>query len=423
MHFLMAGCNPRAVDNHRKDGNLQSRKITVAVCAGALLLLSLALTGPVTAATPVRCGAVITVSTTLNADLGPCSGNGLVVRASGITVNLDGHTISAKNKAAETAGVLLDHVTGTTVQSGTVTGFDAGVHVDGGSGNTITAISAVNNMNDNINSKVADQCMFGDGIILTDSDTNTVSANTANHNGPYAGISLVGDSDGNTVQNNNVYDSNVPNTAKGGGVGTCGPRPIQDIGIRMAGPGADNNVVRSNRVVNSAVGGITIHGYVFCPPLEGGGCGSAADQNTGNLIQYNYVADTGRDTYTQEPAAFGIGVLREGAGNVVGVSQGNTIANNTIVRSYRDGIFLGNPTQPGPKAGNVVVGNTISDSLFDGIRVPAGAVNNTIDGNTASSSGDVDGRDDNLNCDNNLWTNNVFNYVNTACVSATAAVK
>jgi parallel beta-helix repeat protein len=414
--------------DERRALRVRPRRLLIAglpiVAAGAALAMS---SPAASAGSPIKCGSVITQNTTLTSDIGPCSGNGLVVAASAVTLNLGGYTVTGRNGSAETSGVLMDHVTGSTVRNGTVTGFDAGVNVDGGSGNTVTAITAHDNINDNTGSQSKTHgCELGDGITTNSSDANTITANSAVHNGPYSGISLLEDSDNNTVSNNTVLDNNVPNFTKGGGLGNCGApfsRPIQDIGIRIEGPGADNNVVRSNRVVNSAIGGITIHGYVFCPPLPGGGCGPSQDQNTANLIQLNYVADTGKDTYVQDSLADGIGVLRQGPGNVVGVSQGNTIANNTVVRSFHDGIFLGNPTQPGTTAGSVVVGNTITDSLFDGIRVPRGSVNNTIDSNTATSSGDVDGRDDNSACDNNLWTNNLFNYVNQACVSATAVIK
>ncbi len=40
----------------------------------------------------------------------------------------------------------LVNVTGVTVQNGTVSGFDAGVAIEGGSGNTIRAVTARDNM-------------------------------------------------------------------------------------------------------------------------------------------------------------------------------------------------------------------------------------------------------------------------------------
>ena len=48
---------------------------------------------------PSHCGATLTKSTTLTADLLHCPGTALVIGADGITVNLGGHTISGTNAA------------------------------------------------------------------------------------------------------------------------------------------------------------------------------------------------------------------------------------------------------------------------------------------------------------------------------------
>jgi parallel beta-helix repeat protein len=253
------------------------------------------------------------------------------------------------------------------------------------------------------------------------------------HNGPYSGVSLVGDSDGNSVRSNTVQNSNVRNedAAPGDqGNGNCGApfsRPIQDIGIRVEGPGANNNTVEYNQVSNSAIGGITIHGYVYNPPS-----GSPDKPNTGNVIRNNNVTDTGKATYTIDFLADGIAVLRQGPPNVVGVSQGNTIANNTVDHSYRNGIFVGNPSQPGAVAGNTVTGNTVTSSRANGIFLPSGSVNNTVSGNTAENNAlaagpapglndptpypAYDAKDSNPNCDSNAWTSNVFGTVSQACI-------
>jgi parallel beta-helix repeat protein len=306
-----------------------------------------------------------------------------------------------------------------------VTGFDAGIDVQGGIGNTVTGINAHDNINDNITTNNANQqCIYGDGIITEDSANNVISNNTVTHNGPYDGVTLVGDSDGNNVTTNTVADNNIPNEDAAPGFqgnGSCGSpfsRPIQDIGIRVEGPGANNNTVQRNTVTNSAIGGITIHGYVYNPPS-----GTPDQPNTDNLITNNTVTDTGKTTHTVDPLD-GIGVLRQGPANTVGVSQGNTIQNNTVDHSYGNGIFLGNPTQSGTIAGNTVRYTTVTYSWNDGIRVASGALNNTLTGNHASNSdqsggtADYDGHDLNANCDNNAWHANVFTTFSPACVAA-----
>src|SRR5438034_4577316 len=79
----------------------RSRLATVMFAASALAVLGV---GPAfgQAAASVQCGAVITTDTTLTADLVNCAGNGLVVGADDITLNLNGHTVSGDGTPAPT---------------------------------------------------------------------------------------------------------------------------------------------------------------------------------------------------------------------------------------------------------------------------------------------------------------------------------
>ncbi len=439
----------------------------------------LVMASPAAAANPA-CGATITSSTTLTGDVGPCTGDGLRVKADNITLDLNHHRVfQTENGPAENVGVTVDGSSRVTVTNGTVSGFDAGVLVDGGSKNHVSHMTVRNNINDNIfleNDPQTD-CIYGDGILVQDSSANIVEGNRAIHNGPYDGITMVGDSNRNRVRDNVVMNQTVPNYVRGThDNGTCGPfgagsrvgRTMQDIGIRIEGPGADDNRVSHNDISNSAIGGITIHGFVFNSPMGA----PPEPQNTGNEIANNYVADTGKDTHTIDTVADGIGVLRQGPGAIVGVSQGNEISHNTVVRSFRHGIFLGDPRcgmfgdpativcQPGPYTGTVVRGNTITGSADDGIRVAGpppvlpgnpdlgnpGSVNNRLIGNVAHDNGDNlpavffpgdppsvlpletapfghDGHDGNVGCDNNLWSMNEFEFVNQPCVDPSATVR
>ena len=97
---------------------------------GAVLALALvAAFGSATgalAATPLDCGTIITANTTLTADVGPCNQGGLVIGASGITLDLGEHTIQGKARIGDGIGVLFNDVSNSRVTNGTVTGFDAG---------------------------------------------------------------------------------------------------------------------------------------------------------------------------------------------------------------------------------------------------------------------------------------------------------
>ncbi|MDQ6728544.1 MAG: hypothetical protein M3066_20640, partial [Actinomycetota bacterium] len=71
-----------------------------------------------------------------------------MVTASNITVNLGGKRVFAVNARGDIAGVRLLGVTGVTVTSGTVQGFNDGVAIMGGSGNTIRSLRVVDNVSD-----------------------------------------------------------------------------------------------------------------------------------------------------------------------------------------------------------------------------------------------------------------------------------
>ncbi len=233
---------------------------------GGLSALALGLTGLAVSAQPaaaaVGCGSTITVSTTLTADVGPCTGDGLIVRASNITLNLNGKRVFAKQPAVgDIVGIRLIGVTGVTVINGTVDGFNGGVSIIGGSANTVKGITAVNNISD-LGGGTGPTCDNGDGISLFGSSNNLITGNTVAHNGPYGGISVVDNSDGNRITFNtstgNDIIARIP-ANPGGVTPACIDNPQQDEGIRIEGPGADNNQVKYNTVNRNLLAGIALH--------------------------------------------------------------------------------------------------------------------------------------------------------------------
>jgi hypothetical protein len=75
--------------------------------------------------TTVHCGQVITQDTKLADDLAGCTGNGLVIGSDGITLDLNGYTISGVGNVgdSEEAGVVNPGFDGVTVKNGTITLF------------------------------------------------------------------------------------------------------------------------------------------------------------------------------------------------------------------------------------------------------------------------------------------------------------
>jgi len=207
----------------------------VAIPAGALLLAGTILASPAHAAvsTVTACGTTLSTpgSYTVGTDIGPCTGDGVDVVANGVTVKLNGHTITGNDAGntsptSEQIGINLLNVKGVTIAGpGTVTHFDAGVSIIGGGGNTVKNVSANANVAHVLltagGATSVDQlqqvvCNFGDGITTDNSTGNSITGNSASMNGPYSGISLVDASSRNNVARNRVTNNNVSNTVQSG---------------------------------------------------------------------------------------------------------------------------------------------------------------------------------------------------------------
>jgi large repetitive protein len=74
------------------------------------------------------CGAYVTHDVTLQHDINGCVDGGIIVAASGVTVDLSGHTI---NGLGEGDGIAASGVTGVTIKNGSVVNFEAGLRLTG----------------------------------------------------------------------------------------------------------------------------------------------------------------------------------------------------------------------------------------------------------------------------------------------------
>ena len=347
------------------------------IAAGALTtLMTFGLTGTATAAPPppLGCGSTITQDTTLTANIGPCNQGGLIIGADNITLNLNGKTIQGKPRVGDGFGILAAGRTGVTIRNGVVRDFDVGVVLRGGGGNTVTQITARDNIGtlSGVNSKSG----RGEGITINGSSDNEIVGNTVQHNGPFAGITLLAALDGSTISANNLIQGN---TVVGNDVAVDGVN--QDDGIRIEGPNSPGTQIIGNTVRDSGLDGIAVF----------------ADQGTGFK------------------------------------NSGTLISNNTITgngfhdKGHRkgDGIILfGSLTNPaiGNADNSQVIDNEVRANAANGMRVNSS--NNEITGNTALEnaawpglSGVFDLNDGRADCDNNVWTLNVFGTANRACIS------
>ncbi len=322
---------------------MKFRRLTRALAATSLAVTGLAVTAPPAVAAHIACGSVSTADTALDGDIGPCPGDGLTITASNITLDLKGFRIFGANGPGDNAGIRLTNVTNVTVMNGTVEGFDAGVVIDGGSANTVRHVTA----RENINDFGGRPCALGDGIALLGSDGNTITQSEAIHNGPFGGISLVGDSDNNVITHNLVRDSNIVSTGTSG----CG-NTRQNEGIRIEGPGAEGNRIENNQVLGSLLAGIGLHS-AWCFGGETPNNGNSLINNT-----VNTTAGTGNSS--------GIAFLENGPAGRVCPPNGTTIERNTSTDNEGDGIFVASNSSGSVLTRNIAERNGRSGIVLDG---------------------------------------------------------
>jgi parallel beta-helix repeat protein len=249
------------------------RKLWVAPLIGAMLV-SMVATVSVAAAPGSGCGMIITQSTTLTADIGPCGRGGIVIAADNIDVDLGGHTISGKGKSGDGVGIMFDGVTGSRVLHGTVRGFDAGVAIVGGGSNTVWQLT----IRDNIGSLTGSRPAYGDGVVIRSSSMNWITRSSILNNGPYGGVSVSGDattpSDSNVIDRNRIVDNDVARDSTN-----------ENDGIRVEGQHVSGTTVMDNTILANGRDGIAIVGsaYVTRNIVQGNGF-HAMDHRKGDGI-------------------------------------------------------------------------------------------------------------------------------------------
>jgi hypothetical protein len=408
-------------------------RAAIAVPGLAALAMGSVLVAPASAQAQVSCGDEITRDTTLTQGLGPCPGHGLIVTADNVTLDLNGHTITGphgsdvQEQAGEAVGINLRQVSGVTVQNGEVHNFDAGVAMGGSSGNTVRGMNIHHNINHSALGGAINDCNFGDGIALVNSSDNRIVDNRIASNGPLSGVALIYNSDNNQVVRNQVADNNLRARTPGNGPILCGTgedqgpmgsgRAVQNVGIRVEGPGAENNRIADNDVTNSALAGIAVHGWV-CGENNAGAPITSGNDNT--TIQNNRITRTGAETHEEDAHAHGIALLATGPASVVCVSDAARIIGNDSSGNFGHGVFVGGRGS----SGHQINANSVHDNQLDGIHLqgPAsdeipGVVDSRITGNNATANTGMDGFDGSPDCGSNMWRGNQFDDVNLDCVS------
>lgn len=301
-------------------------------------------------ASHVQCGAVITVDTTLDSDVGPCPETGLVIGADGVTLDLRGHRVFGDGDG-DGPGILIGGRQGVVVTKGAVQLFGTGVAIVGGSGNTVSKVEATDNVGGGD---------FGEGILVDSSSDNVLSKNVARDNGPYAGITLLGGASGNTIDKNLVESNDVLSSPTG---------PQQDDGIRLENF-ANNNSITKNNVYGNGLDGIALFADTF-----------------DNVVEKNDVRRNGAHDQVHRQGD-GIAVFNRATGNV--------IEKNSVFDNGANGIFLRGPVGPGGSIPGATRNQVLDNHTGNNGPIPG------------PGGPRYDLRDNNPGCDANRWFGNTY---------------
>ena len=195
------------------------------------------------------CGQVITQNVILTSNLNCAESDGLIVGASDIVVDLNGHTISGPDvdsdtKTSSKVGIMIPNMNNVVVQDGTIEGFQAGVLMTGSQNVEIKGVVAKNNqiglfstgasilnahlsiiMNNQIGiaghstqqSTIENNILFQNtlaGVTLVNSDNSVITLNSITESGN--GLYIDNQSNQNNVNFNNVLLNTIDiNNANG----------------------------------------------------------------------------------------------------------------------------------------------------------------------------------------------------------------
>ena len=202
------------------------------------------------------CGQVITQNVVLTSNLNCADSDGLIVGASDIVVDLNGHTISGPDvdsdtKTSSKVGIMIPNMNNVVVQDGSIEGFQAGILMTGSKNVEVKGVVAKNNqiglfstgasivnahlsiiMNNQIGiaghstqqSTIEDNILFQNtlaGVTLVNSDNSTITLNSITESGN--GLYVDNQSNNNNVNFNNVLLNTIDvNNANGLPVNTNG---------------------------------------------------------------------------------------------------------------------------------------------------------------------------------------------------------
>src|SRR5437867_2306809 len=113
----------------------------ILIAAAAAVLMTLGVSSALAKKKTVSCGDVITHSIKVKNDLIDCPGNGLVIGAAHVKVDLGGHTIDGVNNPAADGIANTGGFDNVVIRHGTIQQFQQGVHLVSASRNKLEQLA------------------------------------------------------------------------------------------------------------------------------------------------------------------------------------------------------------------------------------------------------------------------------------------
>jgi len=237
---------------HRPDAHRAPARVTLAVLVTCLPILA----GPAAKANDL-CGATIVADLTLDHDL-TCTGDGLIVGADGIVIDLNRHTITGSGSGV---GIAVSGRTDVSIAGGSIRAFATAVRVNTSTDVVIKQVEFVENP---------------EAIDLQSGSVgNTIKDNLFRDSSTRA-IMLRGNSSDNDIKNNTFIGNRVGILLFGGVDNTLKQNAISGssvAGIRF-NVIASGNVLKNNTVRQNAVG------IEFVVTITGSATGNELKDNT-----------------------------------------------------------------------------------------------------------------------------------------------
>jgi parallel beta-helix repeat protein len=331
----------------------------------------------------VSCGQVLMSSILVTNNLIDCPGDGLVIGADGITLDLNGHTIDGVGLGV---GVRNDGFDSVIITNGTVQEFDFGVQLNPG-----TALNVVSSLTVQLNQDA--------GIQLSDADDgmpmtgNTIRNNTIGGN--ETGIALINGTQGtlafgNTVGINSDYSLHLVSTS-GNVLEANLITGSSDVAVLLED--ASSNTLIGNTISDSSDSAVAIlagsnDNRIESNTLTGGGdAGIFIADSGGNELIANTVHNMIDTAVVLENAHGNIVAsndLRFNAGGLqLSAATGNRLESNDVSGSTGTGIEIDDSFE------NVIIQNTANDNRAEGISIDALAspgTGNLLDRNRANGN-------------------------------------